>query len=302
MSEIETTSVPVPAQVDYLLRIPNISIDGTVEDPTMLAEVRFCPNIMKALVRQVALANPTWSFLLKPTHTKPNSSYPGTVRVDDVVVHQGADKLGEITCEFYRGDYVVGIRSHRAKTSRGVQRSSDIARAMGLFKKLMSPRNLDERVREAQSDAQQVLNHKHWTFNNKRSEAASALTAEMREFALANEGAFITYLTEVKRNPELVKKIDVYKEAALHMLTVETVKTHFNKGKTALVLLDSGEYIVKMNGSLKMYTDTTLPEFMRGRLGMLKLVEEGQVVSDVGCRVNPNVFVVVSEGEPNAVE
>jgi len=40
-----------------------------------------------------------------------------------------------------------------------------------------------------------------------------------------------------------------------------------------------------------------LPESMRGKLGMLKLVDSGFFLSDVGCRVNDEVYVVKVDEE-----
>lgn len=277
--------------VDPLLRLPNVVVKNADRLPQeAMAKIHFNCKYIRPLVSHFALAQPTWTFVIVDRGT---SVAVDQVRCERVEVHCGPEQLGSLTAEWYRGDYAVGIRSHRASTGRGMQRSSDFNRAVGLVKKLFVPRNKTELLDAAANEAGKTLQEAQWRFSRERAKAAEELIPHMRMFALANESAFATYLVS-KNKSNLTSVIGQYKEAHAHMLTVEEVKDHFTKGKTALVLLDSGEYIVKMGDHADVYNDVTLPEHFRGKLGMLKLVEEGQVIDKIGCRVNPNVFVVVA--------
>jgi hypothetical protein len=81
----------------------------------------------------------------------------------------------------------------------------------------------------------------------------------------------------------------------LEMLTVEDIETKFKSGKdTSLVLLSNGKYVVKTGDEVQLYDDNTLPVDMRGKLGMLKLVEPEQMIEGVGCRATAEVFVLLS--------
>jgi hypothetical protein len=53
--------------------------------------------------------------------------------------------------------------------------------------------------------------------------------------------------------------------------------------------------MVKIGQDVQIYDDNTLPESMRGKLGMLKLVEAEHFISSVGCRINDEIFVVLTE-------
>ncbi len=99
---------------------------------------------------------------------------------------------------------------------------------------------------------------------------------------------------------DIQKKLNVLNELEDHELEMETmdqIKDSFVNHKTALVILDGDQYIVKVGDVVQLYTATTLPEQMRSRLGMLKLVNEKQMVTHAGCRVNDIVFVVVMDNE-----
>jgi hypothetical protein len=74
--------------------------------------------------------------------------------------------------------------------------------------------------------------------------------------------------------------------------TIEGIKTAMGAKKSALIVVDEGKYLVKINDNVQLYDDTTLPAEFRGKLGLLKLVNEKQFITDVGCRVNKEIYVL----------
>jgi len=56
--------------------------------------------------------------------------------------------------------------------------------------------------------------------------------------------------------------------------------------------VDEGKYLVKTDDNVQLYDDTTLPVKFREKLGLLKLVNEKQFVTDVGCRVSKEIYVL----------
>ena len=81
------------------------------------------------------------------------------------------------------------------------------------------------------------------------------------------------------------------------MKTIERVQEDFSKNKTALVVKDTGKYLVKIGDKVDLYDDNTLPVDMRMKMGMLKLVEDEQYITDVGCKVTSEVFVLLVDKE-----
>jgi hypothetical protein len=107
------------------------------------------------------------------------------------------------------------------------------------------------------------------------------------------------------QNPEDFKKYAIVngqahqlaklREAEAEMLTVTDIESKFKSDKgTSLVLLSSGKYLVKTGDDIQLYDDNTLPLDMRGKLGMLKLVEPEQMIEGVGCRATTEVFVLLT--------
>lgn len=289
MSEVQ------PIELDPILRLPNV-IAGTPHkgqtlDNAQLRQLKFDPIGMRNIVEQFAIHKPEWSFtLVMPP------SYP---TVDKVKVHCGSELLGEITREWFNRRYVIGVRSHRAANGIGKHRTADVQKAAALVKKMFVPRNRTELLANAANEAGSVIYNVYRNFHYERDNLETRMRKHAIAFSMEHRSEFADYLTNVGAT-EVANGLTKHEEAALNLITVEKVKSLFESDKTALVLLDGGDYVVKIGGSVDVYNDTTLPTHMRGKLGMLKLVEQGQVVSDIGCRVNDNVFVVViDEGATN---
>jgi hypothetical protein len=77
------------------------------------------------------------------------------------------------------------------------------------------------------------------------------------------------------------------------MKTIERVQQEFSNDKTALVVKDSGKYLVRIGDKVDLYDDNSLPVDMRMKMGMLKLVEDEQYLTDVGCKVTSEIFVLL---------
>ena len=107
--------------------------------------------------------------------------------------------------------------------------------------------------------------------------------------------AYVNGLPESEKKP-MLKKLEETKKFKDDMLTIESIRNRFGDNKAALVIKDEGKYLVKIGQDVQVYDDNTLPVEMRGKLGMLKLVEAEHFVSDIGCRINDEIFVVLTEG------
>jgi hypothetical protein len=114
------------------------------------------------------------------------------------------------------------------------------------------------------------------------------------------EEGYETFLTWLKsqttqKAKDTLEGIDNKVRLGIEMLTIQKVRDHFNEGKAVLVIKDGGKYIVKVGDKVDLYDDNTLPQEMRGKLGMLKLVEAEQFVTDTGCRINDETFILILE-------
>jgi hypothetical protein len=155
-----------------------------------------------------------------------------------------------------------------------------------------------ERIDKAMKDASGVIHQQARRKDREKYDHANTIQTAAHKFIMGT--GFSLFLEHIKTMAES-EQIKIYKAQAEYerigeeMLTIDKVKSQFENGKTALVIKDDGKYLVKIGDAIQLYDNNTLPEDMRGKLGMLKLVEAEAFVSNVGCRINDEVFVVVVE-------
>jgi hypothetical protein len=106
-------------------------------------------------------------------------------------------------------------------------------------------------------------------------------------------GIYKSYLhADRPEDAKILTAMDKIAELKAEMMTIGSVKEKMGTSNTALVVLDEGKYLVKIMNDLQLYDDTTLPQDLRGKLGLLKLVQPNQFVSSAGFRVSDEVFVI----------
>lgn len=275
-----------------IAQMPNVFFDPDATKNGTPTSVGFSARILHEVMSKLAIEKPLWRFMLIGAIGGDNRMMCRAVRL-----FCNGEDLGHITTEYFRSNYCVSIHSHRVSTNRGKQRTSDVDKAMSICRKVFAPRNVNERLEQADHIADRAVSSAMYEFQNAKNRAYREFNDHAFGFALVqHEAAFIEYLRRVE--PKAVQQVSKYKEAELNHLTVQKMRDQMNTGITALVVLDNDKYIVRQQDVVQLYDDTTLPEHLRGKLGMLKLVEEGQVISDIGCRAAAEVFVIALETLP----
>jgi hypothetical protein len=202
------------------------------------------------------------------------------------------EELGVLKWGWFRNEYGFMVANERigaAKQRRSTYCTHDVAKALAAIKKYFAPKNINERFAKAQEAASNLLTRQMRDKDYK----ARQLHAPLRDlsFVFANNvrEQFVEFLKRANK-PNLLPE---YEQRAAEMLTIEQAKKAFDNQECAVVLRVDGQYIVKVRDKVDIFDDTTLPECMRGKLGMLKLVEDDNVVSDVGCKVDPECFILL---------
>ena len=251
------------------------------------------------LIVSVAASNPLWTFT---THNWQSNNYREEVMVTRFKVsHDGVD-LGTISYGYNRGRDGFCISNERI--SKKMERNnemftSDPKKALQTIKKMFGKPDAQEHLNASENKAAVILD---LAVRNKRRTIERNdynINAKMVEFARgAGAVQFALHLTQQHDSPTiaLMQDNDVLKT---EMLTVEGVKDAFDHNKVSMVIVVDKNYVVKTGDNVQLYDDNTLPEHIRGKLGLLKLVEDEQVVTGIGCRVSVNAFVVVLD-EPHS--
>jgi len=156
----------------------------------------------------------------------------------------------------------------------------------------------NERIEKAMENAEKVMSHQKRLKEREKYSAESTIKTAAHTFIMGT--GFPLFLEHIKTGAEhernkIMMAMEEDKRLADEMMTIEKAKAEFEAGKTALVIKDGGKYLVKIGDKIDLFDDNTLPDWMRGKLGMLKLVQAEAFISDTGCRVNDETFVLIVE-------
>jgi hypothetical protein len=247
------------------------------------------------VVYRLATLNPLWTFRV----TDVNTNFQGVkVAMGFDVLDQG-ERLGTITRTYRGNTNVIGISNDRIAKGRSrgdTYHTADAEKAILKAKKLFFRLKPDERIAQATKSAHEAIHSQMWTRERIKAQEDSAIRkAAMEYFSGPGLAYFLEYIgtQPPSISTPIFKAVEKVEEVRVEMLTIETIRQRFAKEETALVIKDSGKYLVKVRDNVQLYDDNTLPHEMRSKLGMLKLVEAETFLSNVGCRVNDEVFVLL---------
>jgi hypothetical protein len=263
-------------------------------------------GMLDPVVSRLASLNPLWTFVI-------NSSGLGTGNnrvASGFSVKLDGEELGSIGLS-YMGQRGKVIAICNDRIGKGRQRSDsyrtqDADKAILMAKKMFGKMNPNERISKAKDAAERVVSRASWNKERERTQHQSVVKAEMLAW-VENKGyqifmefiekeALLATKKKVLDAEERIQKLDV------EMKTIERVQEDFGNSKTALVVKDSGKYLVKIGDKVDLYEDNTLPLDMRMKMGMLKLVQDEEYLTDIGCRVTSEIFVLLVDDLTNVRE
>lgn len=194
---------------------------------------------------------------------------------------------------------MIGISNDRIAKGRSrgdTYHTEDAEKAILKAKKMFFRLKPDERITKAAKAATDAFTEQLWKRERIKSQEENTIRkAALEYFSGAGLAHFLEYIgtQPPSISTPILKAVEKTEEVRGEMLTIETIRQRFEKEEVALVIKDSGKYLVKVRDNVQLYDDNTLPHEMRSKLGMLKLVEAETFLSSVGCRVNDEVFVLV---------
>ena len=213
-------------------------------------------------------------------------------------VLKDGEELGQIGEEWYGSKQAITIRNDRIAAQnerKNAYHTQDIEKAVLRVKRMFKPMTLAERMVKAKEEADKVMLRQYRGVNRNNAVFKNQINNSLLEYATENMTQYVLWLRN-KHDLTMLGVIDEYEKSKVDMQTIEEAQKAFdNKHKHALIVLADGKYIVKVLDNVQLYDDTTLPHDLRGKLGMLKLVEAEQMVTGIGCRVSDEIFVVLHE-------
>lgn len=274
-----------------MLDLPCVVLDNqtakrhNISDKSQLPSPRTDIN---ELILKLAAIKPLWTFSIV------DNGY--SLNAYGFYVYEGGEKLGEVGWAYFRSKYGFVIENERiskVKQRTNSYRTSDIKKALATIKKTFYRQNFTERFAAAFSAIDKLLYSESYDKVRKANKAKHDLNDQAQEFAYSLQDEFMEFL----KRKNALHFWETHQTANLEMLTIEKAKAAFKGRDAAVVLRADGQYIVKLRDKVEIMDDTTLPSWLKAKLGMLKLVEDEHFVSDVGCRIHAECFMVLAGGE-----
>ena len=256
-------------------------------------------ELMQEVVLNLIPLRPTWKFRFESLRQHNNSTHV----FNTVVISDDTGKLGHLRHEY---GYVDGRRTpkleiynHRIardQERRTYKTTASGQKAVAIVRKYFAPLSRVEIIESAVKRASEAIRDVAWGSERSLRDLRSTISVATFDFVMSGGGDFHKYLVD-KRLTEVEGQMRKYEETEVCYQAARMLNDHFNKSNCMVIVkIDSpeGKYLVRQaDDSVQYMNDDTFPEEYRSGLGMLKLVEDGQLVTEVGMRVNSDVFVLV---------
>ena len=261
----------------------NVSVSSEYADS--LPDKRQTQTQLYEVIAPLLGTKPNWRFVATSA-----SHSSGMVVFNEFKVYEESEYLGRFGVGYHGRNYKIIVINERinAKRERGSgYKTEEASKALLAIRKHFYRLGQTERIAKVLDEAKSVLQRESNSKGYDTHRALSHLFGHADEFAKTNLQQYLTQF------PQHVDHYTKFEQAQEIELVVDKVKDVFDKGESIVVVLDGAHYIVMHGNDAKTYNNDTLPYDLRQKVGLLKLVQDKQMISDVGCRVSADAFVLL---------
>jgi hypothetical protein len=246
------------------------------------------------LAFEAAKKFPRWKFV--GSHT---SEYPDYLEVTRFTVYENREKIGIISTHAARQGTKYVIDNERIKRilkRGGAMETGDPKKALKLMAKSFGGRTNAEKLAAANDRLSGYLLGGNTTKQAAYGGAMQQVYRHLDDYVLANFKEVSAAAIAAGAKPTEVSSIPQMKED--YDTTTRITKTYLDH-KGAFVLLNGRDYLVRdgKDQSPLVLSSDQLPSDLKGKLGMLKLLEDNHFLKNVGYRLDATIFFVM-RGEP----
>lgn len=286
------------------VNLPNVDIQKCIDNLQHNRNIKIGSGgvslSIHPFVEALALKHPEWRIVCLDGAVR-NDDEEGTyLCATKFAVYDKREKLGEIGSEFSngRGKDMYVITNHRtAKTLTRANsfKSSDVAKAVKHVEKYFVPRNSEEIVEQMYELACGSLKKQSLSKQVASRRIEDQLKPSVWEFVREHVDAYMATLpdTNVRANVETLLTLHVELD-----LLDSIANTNALTSEKYFVVQQGGVYLVTNGDKLTEHSADTLPEHIKHKLGILKLVQDEQAVSGIGYRCSESTFILI-EGIKN---
>jgi len=241
---------------------------------------------LRALIYEASKKFPAWKFVVK---TKWHCGDVGTLCAFDVYANR--ERLGGVSFGGdRRGDPAFTVSGARIPNRKNRITTKDEKKALTVVRKYFKPETVKERVRAVLNDIDTRTTVSLSVASDNYTKARKSILGAVESFILANEAQVRDFMQNRGDDPTV---LDNYINQKHKLDVIERAKKKVNSSGGATVIRDKDKYIVAdSEDAFFTAPDNTLPAYMRQALGMLKLIDNGEFLDNVGYRYDENLFYI----------
>ena len=279
------------ASSDYkdvaILGMPNILV--RIEIDTVLPDANFGATAeMTPYLLALATKKPNWRFVGVQGWHIPHDEVGKTYEAYKFNVWEGKSKLGKIYTDRGRARkttyYAENNRITQKRDRGSAMFTTKLDKAIKNVCKEFYLATTTEIMASARSKSQGVMQDIYGDKVRGVDNRMQRILKGLESYVLDNWETIS--VIAAKNCPKDVSELPLAME---EKYIAETIKDAFNNSRGTIVALHGSEYVTA-HGT---YTTDTLPVHIKQGVGMLKLVEAGQCIRDVGVKVDADTFFVI---------
>lgn len=248
------------------------------------------------VMNTVITKNPNWDFELVGGEVRGENTY----EIRNIKVYAGKEWLGTVSYEYHGSERKIHIANARIASERvrnqGKAVTADPKRALSLINKAFYRKTPVELMAQARGEASNLLYRINSDIAMRFTQRRNNFNESAGEFVMAMQLGLASVMSAYSKGDDLMGKIAECSRLSVELSDVRNLCNLNSADSTTTVVVMPVGYVVHSGDTLSTHTDETLPEDLKGPLGMLKLTEAGTVLP-MGIRINDTVFVIRTEGE-----
>lgn len=278
----------------YLNSMKNVVHEEPIERPLVLGRMVTLHADLAPLIDKLLRERPTWRFKsIQPLLTNP------TPTVSRFHIYDGDEELGELwverhwrneTIQYFFRNFRINKERMRGGPAYSTKPDVVVKRILKAFHLKTPQERAVDAYNATLKTVRENCNKTRWPYQRAR----AAVERELLAYAIRNWDNVKDHLDPsiaASNFPTLA--MEHQQNEAL-----EAVVEHRRGVTVALEANDTYSVAQAYNDTYttQRYNDSTLPEYLRSALGLLKLVEDTTYIPDVGLRVSNNLFYITARG------
>jgi hypothetical protein len=250
-------------------------------------------SFMEPLITKLSLRHPEWTFVGEDSWCNTGTN---TFNIKRFRVYEGNEEIGGVLVDTWREPKfeIRNARIRQQMAKRNHKSTKDVNKAIKLIEEHFSSKTLDERVTEGRNKVSGAISSKTWATTRDFDAVMGKLAPALATYVTLNMDRMRPIL-EAYGAP--ASALDVLVERNETQKLFRHIGATRNAGTGTTVLLHGDRYVLLHDADRErqpqVLTASQLSEGMRGKLGMLKLVDNETAIESIGMRVDATTFYLL---------